>query len=522
MNTINSKNLLNALGPTAIPANTPTVANTETVSVEGAFLNILQSFATALGTQTSLPTEAIDVKQPSSNWLATLMSILNPNNIPSLTTPDPSGEASLETAAAINIPLSEIMAAVQAIVAPGAGSQTVEQAAIQSLLKLSNTTNPVDNASDDTATENTLALIAAEMGLMQPTAHLPSVPAPHTTSTAAEADASTATAAILQNAILSGAHTTPATPTDAALTGQGSVPTGTAPPANTGNTPATIDTTAAPQTTTAPGQQPNPSTPDLAVNSTAVADSATQNSASTAQPAAAGNTFAQLLTNTSDSAPSPTAANVNPAATVVQQKVDPTTQQLTATPNKPETPTEATAVAGQVVAPAHTPSTAPPVVAAARAEAPLNPNQPALPNVPALRQIVNSVSLLNGNGQTAVRLQLHPESLGQVLVQLHVNNGNVTVQMLAESAKAQTLIQNHLPQLKSAFAAQGLGNGSFDVAVGSDASAFNAPHQQTFGWQNAPSRHAPSGLAIDNIAATGEQQPVTHARPTSGRIDYHI
>jgi flagellar hook-length control protein FliK len=103
---------------------------------------------------------------------------------------------------------------------------------------------------------------------------------------------------------------------------------------------------------------------------------------------------------------------------------------------------------------------------------------PKLPNIPALHQIVESVGLMTQQGHTKVHLQLYPEELGQVLVQLHIANGDVTVQMLAETPQAQSLIQDHLSQLKAAFAGQGLQANGLSVAVGSDASAFDTPNGQ--------------------------------------------
>lgn len=109
------------------------------------------------------------------------------------------------------------------------------------------------------------------------------------------------------------------------------------------------------------------------------------------------------------------------------------------------------------------------------AAAPASSAAPQLPDMPALHQIADSVKLIQQQGHSEVRLQLYPKELGQVLVQLNITDGDVSVHLLAENARAHALISEHLPQLKAALNAQGLQVSQANINLGNDASAFNTP-----------------------------------------------
>ncbi|MCB0214880.1 MAG: flagellar hook-length control protein FliK, partial [Anaerolineae bacterium] len=115
-------------------------------------------------------------------------------------------------------------------------------------------------------------------------------------------------------------------------------------------------------------------------------------------------------------------------------------------------PTELPTVTPQPVMPLSTASLAGSQVVNVEA----SPATVQLPNIPALDQITDSISLLTQKGQTEVRLHLQPETLGHLMVKLHMADGNISVRMFAETPQAQALIQEHMSQLKMAFAAQGL------------------------------------------------------------------
>ena len=89
----------------------------------------------------------------------------------------------------------------------------------------------------------------------------------------------------------------------------------------------------------------------------------------------------------------------------------------------------------------------------------VNPNQ-------VIEQIVRGVEL-NVRGENGeIRLQLKPESLGEVEVRIATNNGIVSAAFIAESQRVKSLIEAGLPQLKQQLMEQGLNIQGLSVQVG--------------------------------------------------------
>ncbi|NJN92627.1 MAG: hypothetical protein HC875_00370 [Anaerolineales bacterium] len=110
----------------------------------------------------------------------------------------------------------------------------------------------------------------------------------------------------------------------------------------------------------------------------------------------------------------------NPASVVIKASAEPTSQpQAKVTPEAPSP-----ILQPEVFNMPQSPIT----VEVLSSEAPAQ-----LPEIPALHQLVEKISLMKQDGGTEVRLHLQPESLGQVLIQLHFADGDVSVRMLAET-----------------------------------------------------------------------------------------
>ena len=495
MNNINVEALLSTLAPMNFTAQSG--VQKPTGSADGLFLNLLQSFAESLGGEAQAETAQSGASP--GDWLAALFGLLTPAGAPNnlLPTPDSPGEASDGTDEPVS--LTDMMAAIQALAAGNTpGALTAEQM-MQALAQSAETAQP---ATDGDTPEKTLDVMAEELGLAQNPAILAALTRLQQNASPGQPEAKTADAAATgstQPAIntaaenLSPAVTLPQ-PADTPAAKQHpaqSLPSGITPAENE---PIATDTPAA---HTAPAAKPVAAKPtaDPAVAFAKTLDAAQGKQTSAAPPASSA----------APPAPSSPAPNTVPAPDTTA-RTEPASGEKTIT-----LPTDVPTVT------APQSSAAPPVSAPAAADA---PTAPTLPNIPALHQLVDTISVLKQNGQTAVRLHLHPESLGQVLVQMHVHNGDVTVQLLTETGKAQALIQNHLPELKAAFSAQGVSTGALSVSVGSDASAFAAPQRQNFQWQNSGNRTAPT--ATDDLPDVSPATRVPTNRYTSGRIDYHV
>ncbi len=478
MNSINIEALLNTLAPMNFTPQSG--AQQTTGNTDGLFLSLLQSFAGNLGGEAQAETAQSGASP--GDWLATLFGLLTPGGAPNnlLPTLDSTGEASDGTGEAVS--LTDMMAAMQSLAAGNSSGTLTAEQVMQAFTQSAETSLPT---TDGNSPEKSLEAIVEELGLAQNPAVL------------------AALTQLQQNA--SPAQTTTETLDPATVTI--SQNTGTSQPAV--STPPLTDAPLAAQTDVVPTENRSATAPDAKLSMPAP-EPLTTAAKPNADPAT---TFAKTL-NTARNAPSPTAPPTQASTTASTLPASDVTVTRTESVSGEKTvalPTDAPVV----VAPQS--SAAPTVFAPATVDAPATPT---LPNIPALHQLVDTISVLKQNGQTTVRLQLHPESLGQVLVQMHVHNGDVTVQMLAETGKAQSLIQNHLPELKAAFSAQGVSTGALNVSVGSDASAFAAPQRQNFHWQNS-GNHTPTA-ANDDITDVSSAPRSATRRYTLGRIDYHV
>ncbi len=527
MTALNIEALMGMLRPAALPGTTPTPQQA-TGEADGLFLNLLQSFAETLGNgeaETAAPTG-----QPAGDWLATLFQLLapagTPNTLPGM--PDPnSGEA---TDGEATLSLTEMMAAIQTLTGQ-AQPDTSASALAQVMQAIAGDTPDVGAAllesiqssdAEGKKLHNALSTLMQELGmganpaLMAAMLNVQPKSGSSATPTAAETPAATGNAA-LPAATTTLTSTTPMALPAAPAAGQtADTPGAPVAPVN-GNTPAAEAQNAAASSTGTPAFTVTTSATDAA----RTAPPATAESAQTGQPAPA-NPPAQTAQVPSSPFQQTLAAQTG-QQTASQLAATPSTQtteaaQARATENAP-TPqtTDAPAPAMNVAQPTIVAPTQPAAVPVADA-----PPAPTLPDIPALKQLVDTISVLKQNGQTAVRMRLHPASLGQVMVQLQVNDGNVTVQVLAETSKAQALIQNNLPALKAALNAQGLSNGVFDVAVGSDASAFNTPRRQPFQWRNSSSNGRQAPIGMDGIVNDDRPRGSPRSGLSPGRIDYQV
>jgi flagellar hook-length control protein FliK len=146
---------------------------------------------------------------------------------------------------------------------------------------------------------------------------------------------------------------------------------------------------------------------------------------------------------------------------------------------------------------------------------------PELPNIPALHQIVDAVGLIRWDGETEVRMHLHPDSLGELLIQVNVTKGDVSLRMLAETPQTHALIQEHLPQLKESLVAQGMEVSGMSVAVGGDPSAFSAPGRRPYERPGAVT-HQATAAAPDDVDRQVSNQPAVRAWGDLRMVDYHV
>ena len=138
--------------------------------------------------------------------------------------------------------------------------------------------------------------------------------------------------------------------------------------------------------------------------------------------------------------------------------------------------------------------------------APVAPAPP--PPAPAVIQVDGSLRWMLKGGSQEARLQLHPESLGQVTIHLKVEGGEVHARLwITEPASVQA-VQEGRPHLEQSLREQGLQLGSFDLQQG---------HRP---FQEAPS--APLFRGQPDLPAQAARQEAPAPPPPSILNTHHV
>jgi flagellar hook-length control protein FliK len=94
-------------------------------------------------------------------------------------------------------------------------------------------------------------------------------------------------------------------------------------------------------------------------------------------------------------------------------------------------------------------------------------------------QIVQKAVLSLHNGQHEVQLELKPDFLGHIRMQIVSEGQHVAIKMVAEHPFVKDMLENNLHQLKTDLQAQGLDIGELEVSVAHDFHAGNEPHKNS-------------------------------------------
>jgi flagellar hook-length control protein FliK len=171
---------------------------------------------------------------------------------------------------------------------------------------------------------------------------------------------------------------------------------------------------------------------------------------------------------------------------------------------------------------------APAMVPAPGASAEAGPVQRALAvplDDPAFPQALGlTLARLADEGVQEARLQLHPAEMGPVAVQIRLDGQTATVDLQAALAGTREVLQEALPALADAFAAEGLTLGGSSVGADAGASAGSGRdegHAAARTPQSATGRErAGAGEDAGGTAATGRVPRPVSAR-TDGRLDLY-
>ncbi len=95
-----------------------------------------------------------------------------------------------------------------------------------------------------------------------------------------------------------------------------------------------------------------------------------------------------------------------------------------------------------------------------------------------MNQIVQKAVLLQNNGQHAVQIDLKPDFLGQIRMQIVTESQQVSVRIVAELPFVKDMLESNLNQLKAELQAQGLQVDELEVSVAHDSRADDDQYQQ--------------------------------------------
>jgi flagellar hook-length control protein FliK len=134
-----------------------------------------------------------------------------------------------------------------------------------------------------------------------------------------------------------------------------------------------------------------------------------------------------------------------------------------------------------------------------------------------LPQVLRGVESLVRSGANSMHLQLYPEALGRIDIQVTTNADGLRVTLTADSVAAGGLLQQHLSDLRQSLSESGLSIQALSVGIGQGQGG-----QQMSAWQRPPQTAGFMAAAHSQTAAAPEPA-LTPARAGAGtRVDYRI
>jgi flagellar hook-length control protein FliK len=139
-------------------------------------------------------------------------------------------------------------------------------------------------------------------------------------------------------------------------------------------------------------------------------------------------------------------------------------------------------------------------------------HHPKEPHADTLGQIVDKAVFRLRNGRSEVRIDLKPDSLGHVKLQIVTENHQVTLRIMAESHAAKNLIDSGIGQLKADLQAQGLRVDELEVSVANEFNDLN--RHSAFSDDAAQARDRSAGLSGNR---PGGEPETGDGKPRDGR-----
>ncbi len=141
-----------------------------------------------------------------------------------------------------------------------------------------------------------------------------------------------------------------------------------------------------------------------------------------------------------------------------------------------------------------------------------------------LDQIVRKAAVYMRNGQHEARIELRPEFLGHVRMQVTTENHQVTVKILTEFGFVKEMVENNIHQLKAELQQQGLQVDKLEVAVSNDSDENKHSHGKSGQAKTRQHGGAHTDSGNEEKEASERQQAGDAGRMNSDEltVDYFV
>jgi flagellar hook-length control protein FliK len=131
-----------------------------------------------------------------------------------------------------------------------------------------------------------------------------------------------------------------------------------------------------------------------------------------------------------------------------------------------------------------------------------------------MEQITGKLTSVIRSGSNEVRIQLRPESLGEVNIRIKMEGDVVFTRIQVESQQVKQIVESNLQTLKDALANQNLSTGLIDVSVGKDSG-----NNGGFQWDLHRDQHSQHGSDNSSEQEQDIEQnvPVKNSRVMIGK-----
>jgi flagellar hook-length control protein FliK len=121
-----------------------------------------------------------------------------------------------------------------------------------------------------------------------------------------------------------------------------------------------------------------------------------------------------------------------------------------------------------------------------------------------MNQITERLQAAIRSGLTEIRVQLRPESLGEVKLQIRVEHDVVFARIHVESQQVKQIVETNLQSLKESLLQQHLSCGSLEVSVGNDGWEKENARMQERMHGNTTASSGADDESIDDVAASAD------------------